>query len=755
MLNHKIHKSLITLCLILAVAANLQAQRKQEKSIPYLHLQNGITQLIVDDKPFLMLGGELHNSSASSPEHMKTVWAKMKSLNINTVIAPVYWELTEPEEGKYDFTLTDGLIRGARENDIKLVILWFGAWKNGYSTYTPGWVKTDLERFSRVKDETGNSREILSVFDQETLEAEGKAFKEFMKHLKKVDGTDHTVIMIQIENEVGILKDSRDRSELADNGFDNEVPESLLSYLNLNKENLLPEISNAWAESEYNQKGTWQDVFGPLYAAEEIFMAWHYASYINQLAEIGKDIYELPMFVNAWGKQNAKQKPGGYPSGGPISAMLDIYRTGGPMIDFLAPDIYGSDFKGDATKYTRTGNPLFIPETRRDEAAADRPFWVFGEMNGLGLAPFGIDNKEVMADHPMSLTYALINDLTPLITQAMGTGRMHGFLEAENVSEEFEMGNFIIRIQYQGSGLEDQKGSGLVIQQKENEFLFAGRGFNVKFRHKDEAQFNTAVLMVEELKVVDGVFSKVMTLNGDETYGGTMLKFPAKDENRYGLQKATIYTYPASRNEGYEQQSYSVLDHPGFEGVWEVGVDMGPQGESKGDVEFIIEGDKYKGKMRTSDMEIPFEEVVLTKEGIQVAYSMQGFNIVMRLKLISAEKVEGSVADIYPLTGSRKSGPPIDPQIAEALKPFLGTWKIIVKNTPEGDVSGILNIHENVSALSIKEEQFMVTKVEFLQNSLFLHLPFQGYESTLQIEQDENQTLKGILGELYEINGTR
>jgi hypothetical protein len=303
--------------------------------------------------------------------------------------------------------------------------------------------------------------------------------------------------------------------------------------------------------------------------------------------------------------------------------------------------------------------------------------------------------------------------------------------------------------------MEDQKGAGLVIQQGENEFLFTGRGYNVKFRHRDEAQFNTALLMVEELRVVDGKFSKVMTLNGDETFGGTMLKLPAKNGSRYGLQKATVYTYQASRKEGYEQQSYSVLDHPGFEGVWEVEVDMGPQGESKGDVEFIIEGDQYKGKMRTSEMEVPFEEVVLTKEGIQVAYSVQGFNIVMKLKLISAEKVEGSVADIYPLTGSRKSGPTIDPHIAEMLKPFLGTWKIIVKNTPEGDVSGILNIHENVSALSIKEEQFMVTKLEFRQNSLFLYLPFQGYESTLQLEQDENQSIKGILGELYEITGTR
>lgn len=756
MRSPSIHSTFIfTFLLLTLLSLSLHGQKKSTSTIPHLAKSNDVTQLMVDDKAFLILGGELHNSSASSPEHMSKVWGKMKDLHINTVIAPVYWELTEPEGGKFDFTLTDELILGARANDIKLVVLWFGSWKNGYSTYAPGWVKKDIERFSRVKDITGNSREILSVFDEDLLEAERKAFVKFMKHLKTMDGAEHTVIMVQIENEVGILKDSRDRSELAEVAYAQQIPEELISYLNDHKESLLPEISDAWSYSEFLQEGSWKDVFGPEYSAEEIFMAWHYASYMNELATSGKEVYPLPMFVNAWGKQSAQQKPGGYPSGGPISAMIDIYRAAGPQIDFLAPDIYGADFKGDATKYTRSGNPLFIPETRRDEAAADRPFWVFGEMNGLGLAPFGIDNPEVGADHPMQITYALISDLQPYIAEAMGTGKMHGFLETDEVSEEFEMGDYVLRIQYQGSDNKERKGAGLVIQLSDDEFLFAGRGYNVKFRHIREDEFNTALYMVEELKAVDGKLKKVMTLNGDETYGGTMLKFPSKDEIRYSIQKASVYTYPATRLEGYVQASYSVLEHPGFEGVWKVKVEMGPQGNSEGEIDFTIEGDQYKGIMRTPEYEVPFEEVTLTKEGIRVAYSMQGFNIVTSMRIIDEDKLDGNVADIYPLTGSRVSGPEIDPKLADALEPFLGTWNVEINNTPEGDVNGILSVHKNLSALTLKGEVFMVSKVEVKDDGILMHLSFQGYDTSMSLGLNDDQTLSGILSELYVISGTR
>src|SRR4051794_20205785 len=106
-------------------------------NIPYLRTQGSATQLVVDGKPWLVLGGELHNSSASHLGYMEPIWGRMVELNINTVLLPVYWELLEPEEGVFDFVLVDGLLEGARRHGLRLILLWFGSWKNGMSSYIP------------------------------------------------------------------------------------------------------------------------------------------------------------------------------------------------------------------------------------------------------------------------------------------------------------------------------------------------------------------------------------------------------------------------------------------------------------------------------------------------------------------------------------------------------------------------------------------------------------------------------------------
>ena len=131
---------------------------------PHLERRGDATQLMVGGKPFLILGGELHNSSSSSVEYMKPVWPRLAALHLNTVVPPVAWETIEPEEGKFDFNCVDGLLEGARENHLKLVILWFGAWKNTFSSYVPAWVKTNTERFPRVQISDGRDTERLSPF---------------------------------------------------------------------------------------------------------------------------------------------------------------------------------------------------------------------------------------------------------------------------------------------------------------------------------------------------------------------------------------------------------------------------------------------------------------------------------------------------------------------------------------------------------------------------------------------------------------
>src|SRR5215212_3165182 len=130
---------------------------------PHLRKQGSATQLIVEGRPFLVLGGELHNSSASSTEYMRPIWERLVALNLNTVLATVAWEQIEPAEGSFDFDLVDGLIQAARRHGLRLILLWFGSWKNGVSSYVPAWVKRDYRRFPLSKLHSGQTTAVLST----------------------------------------------------------------------------------------------------------------------------------------------------------------------------------------------------------------------------------------------------------------------------------------------------------------------------------------------------------------------------------------------------------------------------------------------------------------------------------------------------------------------------------------------------------------------------------------------------------------
>jgi beta-galactosidase GanA len=210
--------------------AFLMAPTALPGSVPHLEKRGRATQLIVDGKPFLVLGGELHNSSSSSVEYMKSVWPHLATMHLNTVLLPIAWETIEPEEGKFDFRCVDGLLEGARENNLKIVFLWFGAWKNTFSSYPPAWVKTNTERFPRVQMSNGMDTERLSPFSTVVRDADAHAFSNLMRHLRDADGNAHTVVMVQVENEVGVIPESRDHSPVANASFTAPVPTTLTSF---------------------------------------------------------------------------------------------------------------------------------------------------------------------------------------------------------------------------------------------------------------------------------------------------------------------------------------------------------------------------------------------------------------------------------------------------------------------------------------------------------------------------------------------
>lgn len=503
------------------------------RAAPHLRAQGSATQLVVDGAPFLVLGGELHNSSASSLSYLHPIWPRLAALGLNTVLATVSWELTEPEEGAFDFALVDGLLHEARRHGLRLVLLWFGSWKNGTSSYAPAWVKRDTRRFPRAALGDGTPVEVLSTLAEANWQADARAFAALTRHLRAVDGEAHTVIMVQVENEVGLLGDSRDRSAAAEAAFAAPVPPALLAHLERHAAELAPEVRERWRAGA---AGAWEEVFGAGPATDELFMAWHYASYVERVAAAGKAEYDLPLFVNAWlnaaaplpGVPAGGPLPGHYPSGGPLPHVLDVWQAGAPSISLLAPDIYFGDYEDWCRRYTRRGNPLFIPEMRRSAEGVRSMFAAVAEYGAIGVSPFAIDSLDAPEDEPLRACYALLRQLAPLVLAHQGTGAMAGFqLDAARPRLVRQMGGYELEIELaHGFGARSEHGYGLIVATGPDTFVGAGYGFQVAFRPASPGPAQVGILAVDEGELRDGRWVPGRRLNGDETASGTRWSFP-------------------------------------------------------------------------------------------------------------------------------------------------------------------------------------------------------------------------------------
>ncbi|PQB09031.1 hypothetical protein BST83_01410 [Polaribacter filamentus] len=383
-------------------------QNTAQNNIPHLAKNGNATQLMVANKPFLMIAGEVHNSSASTIEYMTPLFPKLKKMNLNSVFVTLAWEQFEPEEGVYDYTLVDAIIENAKKNDLKVCLLWFASWKNGESSYTPLWVKKNTKRFFRVKTKEGKEIETMSPFCEATKIADAKAFAILMKHLKEVD-TAQTVILMQPQNEVGMFQDI-DYNKVSLKLFEKKVPKTLISYLKKNKAHLDAYVKKAWSINNYKTKGTWKEVFGDTPEAKAFFTTWQYATYINYGAKTGRAAYNLPMMVNSWIVQRPEDLPGVYPNGVPVSRVIDIWKAAAPDIDIQSLDIYLSNFKEIVAMYDRDDNPLLVPESK---AEVSRAFYAFGEHDAICFSPFGIEDA---ADNfVFTKSYELLNEVQHLI----------------------------------------------------------------------------------------------------------------------------------------------------------------------------------------------------------------------------------------------------------------------------------------------------------------------------------------------------
>jgi hypothetical protein len=495
--------------------------------MPQIVKQGGKFTLIVDGKPFIMLGGQVNNSSGW-PARMQEVWPVLKSLNVNTAEIPVYWEVVEPKPGEFHFENVDQIVRDARTQRLHIIFLWFATWKNGVMDYAPSWVKQDTAKYPRMIDANGQPVRVLSPHSENTRNADHAAFAAFLRHLKEIDGDAHTVIMIQVENEPGSLFTDRDHSPASNKLIEGPVPAALTTALK-------------------RPAGSWSEVFG--IDADESFAAWHVAKYINEIAGAGKKEYPLPLYVNVWlREQHHFSRPGdNYPSGGATYNVLDIWKAAAPNIDVIAPDNYMSDYinyRLVCEHYRRPDNPLLIPETG---PSARNLFYAIADFDALGFSPFGIDrfgggpapamSSPAAAGQNMgeisrllSDDYRMLGPAVDKIAELQGTGKLRSAVEEDGLTERLlAFTNYEVLAQFgptrngyggtSASGTPRTTGRAMVAELAPDEFLLIG--FDTRFTfepRRGSKQKNTQFVWVDQGLYENGEWKATRRVNGDEAF---------------------------------------------------------------------------------------------------------------------------------------------------------------------------------------------------------------------------------------------
>jgi hypothetical protein len=508
---------------------------------------------------------------------MANPWPSLTAMHLNTVLVGLSWAQFEPQEGKFDYALVDSLLAGARGHNLRMIFIWFGSWKNGISSFVPAWVKTDQKRFPRAQLGSGRSVEVLSTLSSNNVSADAAAYKAFMHHLGEVDKARHTVIMIQVENEVGLLGDSRDRSPEANAAFDKPVPKRLLDYLQTHKASLRPELRRSWDESGDKWTGTWSEVFGSR-MADEVFMAWNYARYMNQITGVGKAEYPVPVFTNTWIVQPEDSGPGDYPSGCPEPHVLDVWRAGAPDIDINAPDIYLPNFNEWVTRFHQNGNPLFVPESRGDDAGVANAFYAIGQQDSIGYSPFGIDSAgrllnaldetyPVSPVNPQSLAltkgYDVLQQLSPLILKYQGSLSIGAVaLDAGQASVSRDVGNYRVKVSARQTRQSLAVGSttataepayAIILATGPDEYVIAGSNAEVTFLPNTPGPPIAGLAQVQAGRYEHGSWVPGRWLNGDDVLlnyklaeaaatnqSGSGLRFPPGGPT---IQKVSLYRY--------------------------------------------------------------------------------------------------------------------------------------------------------------------------------------------------------------------
>lgn len=541
--------------------------------------------LKVDGKPYFMMCGELHNSTSSSIKYLEGVWDGLKALNLNSVIASASWELVEPHEGVFDFSLVDAIIKGARDNNLKVCLIWFGTFKNPFMSYAPEWVKTDPKRFPRAVDENGSDLEHPTLFDEAIINADKKAYTALLKHIRETD-SDGVVIMMQIGNEPGLSTTSRDFSKAAQKAWKAQVPKKIINYMTAHKGTMQPDIERAWEENGYKIKGDWETVFGKsitkddgsgriLRLTEHLFTAYAYANYLEELSSAGKAVYDLPVCTNATGSVHSRGRSLG--NGCAIPDFFDIYMSTAPSLDILTPNSYSQQLDKICEAFSYNRNPIMVPESG---LSGIRPLYLLGEWDAMCFSPFGIDHDAVSRSETENLKYrqanSIIHNMWGLISANLNSDRMRGvYIYQGSPSQTIEIGDYQFTFNRRrsfnigaimapvvsdapraaspaaesaggpGPAAGDQKAppleqftsGALILQVSDNEFYIVGSGLNADIRPRKGIKYRYC----DYASIYEGSFEKDQFIPGRLLNGDEQNAYLSEDS--IGVIKVKMYYY--------------------------------------------------------------------------------------------------------------------------------------------------------------------------------------------------------------------
>ncbi len=536
-------------------------------------------RICVDATPMLMIGGELGNSSASTAADLRRIFPHLRDLGLNTVLVPVSWRMVEPLEGEFDMSIVGSILDEARNADLKVALLWFGLWKNSMSCYAPDWVKTDTRRFPRAVTSDGKPVEEVTALSTAALDADSRALCKVMEYLRDND-IDHTVIMVQVENEMGMIESPRDHSAIADKAYRDKVPDRLKEYIAANRSRLHPHLQQQLDKGDGTD--SWAGMFGDDMYGEEIFQTWTYANYAGEMASRARAVYDLPMFVNV-ALDSRGRTPGQYPSGGPLIQLIDIWHCGAPDIDVLGLDLYDKGLAGWCDRYHRDDNPLFIPEIRLEDRDAMYALYAFGHHHAMGFCPFSIEdyplqarekandwrNVDLSSDDqlntfgggpsslsPLASAYRLLRQAQPLILSNQGTGSLDAvLLDNENREAEIITPDGVrVTVRHSLSlGWEPQsrdsvwpEAACMLIRLGVEDYLVIGSDVVLTFTparsgsewHPGDERIG--ILSCDEVEIIDGEPVTLRHLGGDQTHQGRHVRIP---HGQWGMQRVGLYRY--------------------------------------------------------------------------------------------------------------------------------------------------------------------------------------------------------------------